>query len=242
MSHKVHVLTLGYSTELLRAGNKSTCDGTKRREFFADRVGSYTLVTLTRRSEGFVERKHGNIRVIPTNGRNILHALWRMYRLGSQVCKEGNMNVIQTQEACTAGLVGHLLKLRYKLPISICVYGPNPWDKHWRKASLFNSLTAVLARHILRRADRIIADGNLTLERLRRVGIADERLVWKVNVPSNIDEFASAEGGDLRRRLLGEDFQHLLLCVGSMSLQKNVPFVLQAFKRIVRRLAEGRTQ
>lgn len=240
MSHCVDVLSLSYSTELLRTDEKPASDGAKRRLFYAERVESYTALSLTRKSEGFVERELGNLRTIPTNGHDILHALWRMYRLGSQVCSEGKINVIQAQEPNTTGLVGYLLKRIFKLPISICVYGPNPWDKHWRRASFFNSLTAPLARYILHHADGIVVDGSLTLERLQQAGIARERLTWKPMIPSNIAEFAKADGGPLRESLLGDDFQHLLLCVGNMDIQKNVPFVLRALEGIVRRVPKTR--
>ena len=240
MSRRVHVLSLGYSTELFGPSNSASSDGANRRRYYASRVGSYTSLNLALESSGFEECEIDNIRVIPTNGRRTLHALWRMYRLACQVCREGKVNVIQTQEACTTGLVGYVLKLRFKLPISVCVYGPNPWDKNWSMDSIYNFLTAPFARHILRRADRIIADGSLTLERLRHAGIPEERLTWKVNIPSNIAEFSKAEGCLVRARVLGDDFRHLLLCVGNMDLQKNVPFVLRALEGVVRRVAKTR--
>lgn len=232
MSNQVNVLSLGYATALHQQSSKAASDGVRRREAFAEHVESYTHLTLTLAHQGFAKRQYNNILAIPTGGRTLPHALWRMYRIGRQLCAEGKINVIQTQEANTTGLIGYLLKLQFNLPLSICVFGPNPWDQHWISSSLYNRLTAPIARHILRRSDSIIADGSLTLERLRHAGIPEERLVWKVNVPSNIDSFASADGQNLRQRLLGDIFEHLLLFVGSMSVQKNIPFVLRAFKSI----------
>lgn len=240
MSNQVHVLTLGYATELHQQSGEAASDGVQRREAFAERLGSYTHLTLTLARDGYAERQYRNIHAIPTNGRNLPHALWRMYRIGSRLCAEGKVNVIQTQEANTTGLVGYLLKLHFGLPLSICVYGPNPWDEHWVNSSRYNRFATPLACHVLRRCDRIIADGSLTLERLRKVGIPEERLVWKVNVPSNIDDFANADGRDLRRRLLEDSFEHLLLFIGSMSIQKNIPFVLRAFKCIADRMPTSR--
>lgn len=232
MSNLVHVLSLGYATMLHQQSKNAASDGVRRREAFAERLGSYTHLTLTLRRDGYAERQYKNIHAIPTSGRNLPHALWRMYKIGRRLCAEGKVNVIQTQEANTTGLIGYLLKLHFGLPLSICVFGPNPWDTHWVGSSRYNRLTAPLARYILRRCDRIIADGSLTLERLREVGIPEERLIWKVNVPSNIDDFARADGQNLRWSLLEDRFEHVLLFVGSMSVQKNIPFVLRAFKRI----------
>jgi glycosyltransferase involved in cell wall biosynthesis len=240
MSNQVHVLTLGYATVLHEQSNKAANDGVRRREAFAKHVGSYTHVTLTLARDGYMERQYRNIHAIPTDGRNLPHALWRMYRIGRRLCAEGKVNVIQTQEANTTGLIGYLLKRHFGLPLSICVFGPNPWDEHWVGSSPYDRLTTPLARHILRRCDRIIADGSLTLERLREVGIPEERLVWKVNVPSNINDFAKADGRELRRSLLEDRFEHLLLFVGSMSVQKNIPFVLRAFKCISDRMPTSR--
>lgn len=163
-----------------------------------------------------------------------------MYRLGYRLCSDGKVNVIQAQEACITGIVGFLLKIQFKLPISICVYGPNPWDIHWCRSSLYNFFITPIARYILRHSDSIIADGSLTLDRLRRAGIEEKRLTWKVNVPSNIDKFVNSEGTRLRKKLLKKDSKHLLLFVGSMILQKNIPFLLYAFKDIIYRLPKTR--
>ncbi len=240
MSTPVHVLTLGYSTELLKTRAEGVNDSLNRRRFYAKQIDSYTIVTLTRNSDGFSEGCIENIRVIPTNGRNLLHALWRMLRLGHQVCKERRVSVLQLQEPQVTGLLGYLLSRRFNLPMSICVFGPNPFDVHWRRASLFNRVSAHWGRFVLRRADAIITDGSLTLERLQRSGLPRERLLWKPMIPSNIGEFAKAEGGPLRDHLCGDDFEHLLLSVGTMSIQKNIPFMLDALRRVLEKVPRVR--
>lgn len=233
MSGGLHVLSLGYGTELLRTDGKAANDSVNRKRSYARQVDSYTILVLARRKEGFTERKLDNLRVIPTNGRNLLHALWRMYRLGHQICNEGKINVIQVQEPNVTGLLGHVLKRRFGLPMNICVYGPNPFDAHWCNATLFNRFLAYWGRHILRHADGIVVDGSLTLDRLQSAGIAHERIRWKPVIPSNISSIATADGAPLRGRLLGSDFEQLLLFVGQMYGQKNVPFLLKTLLVIV---------
>jgi glycosyltransferase involved in cell wall biosynthesis len=240
VSAPIHVLTLGYSTELLKTRGEGANDSLNRRRFYAEQVDSYTIVTLTRDSDGFCEGHVENIRVIPTNGRNLVHALWRMLRIGYQVCSEGKIGVLQLQEPQVTGLLGYLLSKRFRLPMSICVFGPNPFDVHWRHASLFNRVSAIWGRFVLRRADAIVTDGSLTLERLQHSGLPRERMTWKPMIPSNIAEFATADGGLLRQQLLGGDFDHLLLSVGTMSIQKNVPFMLNALQRVVEKVPRVR--
>ena len=240
MSAPIHVLTLGYSTELLKAKGEGANDSLNRRLFYAEQIASYTIVTLTRDTDGFSEGRVDNIRVIPTNGRNLLHALWRMLRLSYQVCQQESVNVLQLQEPQVTGMLGYLLSRRFKLPMSVCVFGPNPFDVHWRHASVFNRVSAFWGRFVLRRADAIVADGSLTLERLQRSGFPDERLTFKPMVPSNIAEFATANGAQVREQLSDENFDHLLLSVGTMSIQKNVPFMLNAFARVVERVPRVR--
>lgn len=236
----LHVLSLGYATELLRTDGGAASDAVNRRRYYASQVGSYTILALTRESDGLSERAFDNLRAVPTNGRNIAHALWRMYRLGSALCRQGRVNVIQAQEPCTTGLVGYLLKLRFGLPMSVCVFGPNPFDENWRRASRFNAVASRWARHILRRVDAIVVDGSLTFERLERAGIDPARMTWKPMVPSNIAEFANADGAALRGRLLDGRFERLLLSIGTMSIQKNVPFVIEAFARVAQRVPKTR--
>ncbi len=240
-SAHVHVLSLGYDKGLLHdAAGKPASDGANRRMFFAERIGSYTMISLSPVDDSFQEKRERNIHVIPAQSRSTPLAMWRMYREGAKLCRGGRINVIQTQEPSTTGLVGQLLKFRFGIPVCVCVYGPNPWDEHWCRASWYNRLVTPLARYVLKHADRIIADGTITIERLAQAGIARERLTRKVNVPSNIGDFGHSDFAELRQQLLGNRFAHVLLHVSNLSIQKNIPCLLNAFQQIVHQRPETR--
>lgn len=230
----VNVLSLGYDTTLLHSEErKGQSDGANRRMFFADQIGSYTMISLSKQSDWFVEKRKGNIHVIPAKSRYTWWAMWKMLRSSAKLCREGRINVIQAQEPTTTGLIGFYLKVRYGIPICVSVFGPNPWDRFWRAASWYNRLIAPVARMILKRADHIIADGTITVERLKEAGIPESRITRTVMVPSNINEFFDVDGQELRSELLGSQFGSLALTVSNMSLQKNIPFLLNAFRRMV---------
>lgn len=238
-SELVKVVSLGYEKQLLQESkNQAASDGANRRMVFASRIKTYTMVSLCR-PPGFEEKTQGNIHVIPAVAKFTPLGMWRMYKTTASLCKQNKINVIQTQEPSTTGLIGFWLKKKFKLPICICVYGPNPWDEHWRKSSLYNRIISPLAKRALQQADRIIADGTLTIESLKRAGIPEERLTRKVNVPSNITSFAKTDGQPLRSELLGNNGKQLLLHVGNMTLQKNVPFLLKAFLGISKQFPDA---
>lgn len=233
MSEGLRVLSLGYTRELLKDPTTAADDSVNRLNFYAENLARYHVLVVTRRREGFSTREQGSMTVTPTNGRNIFHAFWRLYRLGSQILHGEKIDVIQAQEPICTGVVGLLLKWRYKIPLNICSYGANPFDVYWRKESLFNRLTAPLAAFVLRRADGIQVDGKLNAQRLEQGGIPAGRLFYKPMVPSNIEEFMTATVSPLREEWTKHGrFGRLLIFVGRMAKQKNLPFLLKAFQKV----------
>jgi 1,2-diacylglycerol 3-alpha-glucosyltransferase len=240
MSTKPTVLSLGYTKDLLQE-KKSAGDNFGRLKFYAEALDKYLILVLSLQSEKLKPRTIDNMEITPTNGWGYLHALFRMYRLGARYLRHEKVDVIQAQEAYMTGLVGLFLKWRFKKPLNICVYGSNPFDKHWRRESKFNFVVAPIARFVMKRVDGVQVDGTLTKKRLIEAGIKSERIVFKPLIPANLADFSKIDGTSLRRDLLEDGkFEQLLLFIGRMSKQKNVPFLLKAFKKVLHDLPAAR--
>jgi glycosyltransferase involved in cell wall biosynthesis len=229
---KLTILSLGYTKDLL-SGVKVSGDTMSRLSFYAEHLEKYLILVLCLKRERLQARTIGNMEVTPTNGRGYLHALWRMYRLGAAACKRGKVDVIQAQEAYMTGLVGLFLKWRFGKPLNVCVYGSNPFDKHWRRESWFNFFVAPIARFVLRRVDGVQVDGTLTKKSLEAQGLR-AKIFFKPVVPVGVFEKSNVDEKELREKLLKNGrFDNLFLFVGRMAKQKNVPFLLSAFKQVL---------
>lgn len=240
MSRKLTILSLGYTKDLLK-DLKSDGDTLNRLKFYAGYLEKYLILVLCLRKEGLIYRSIDNMEITPTNGRGYLHALWRMYFLSARYLKTEKVDVIQAQEAYMTGLVGLLLKWRFKKPLNICVYGSNPFDKHWRRESWFNFLVAPLAKFVLRRTNSMQVDGTLTKKRLLEVGIGSEKIFFKPLIPAQLTDFSKVSGEVLSKELKENGkFEQILLFIGRMAKQKNIPFLLKGFKEILKDFPKAR--
>lgn len=220
---------------------KATDDSVNRLKFYAESLNKYLILVLCLKKENLSPRTIGNMEVVPTGGRGYLLALFRMYRLGKDILKKEEVDIIQAQEAYMTGLVGVFLKRKFKKPLNICVYGSNPFDKYWRSESKFNFSVAPLARFVMKRADGIQVDGTLTKERLIKAGIKAGKIFFKPMIPSNIADFDSVSGEQVRAQLVEVGrFKEILLFVGRMAKQKNIPFLLRAFKEVLKSFPKTR--
>ena len=68
MGDRLHILSLGYGTELFRTDGGAANDSVIRTRTYAQEVGSYTILVLARKNEGLTERKRDNLHSSVTNG------------------------------------------------------------------------------------------------------------------------------------------------------------------------------
>lgn len=229
---EVRVLSLGYFTKLFFSGVSPDSDGVNRRLYYANRVKEYHHIALTKTNSNFKEAKLENIHAYPSHGKSTLQALWNMYWLGCELIKRHNLNFIQVQDPNLVGIIGFILKLRFGIKLGVYVYGTNPWDEYWKQTSKAHIILASLAKKVLKSANAIVTDGQIIFDSLVKAGIDKNRINLVVNVPSNINKFI-VKDDELRCNLLADKYESILLYVGSMIPQKNIPFLLKVFKKVL---------
>ena len=159
----------------------------KRLGYYASHLDKYFILIFSLKKHQLKEKKIGNMMLIPTNGFNRLDALFKMYRLGKEICQQNEINLIQAQDPIFTGIIGYLLKQRYKKPLNVCVYGGDPYDVNWLREKTTNFIFAPIAKYIIERCDGIQVDGLKVLNSLiSRTGISPSKISYKPMIPRDI--------------------------------------------------------
>ena len=229
---RLKVLSLGFTRELLVPENEEKGETLKRMTLYSNYLDKYFVLVFSLKEHQLKEKKIGNMTAIPTNGINRFDALFKMYSLGRKICKENEIDIIQVQDPIFTGFIGYLLKKEYKKPLNICVYGSNPYDKNWLREKKTNFFLAPLAKYLIKNTDGIQVDGQKAFQSLK-AKFPFLRIFYKPMVPQDIKKFKEADGVVIKRELLKNREEKILLFVGRLVKQKNIPFLLTCFQKII---------
>jgi glycosyltransferase involved in cell wall biosynthesis len=216
------VLSVGYTRGLWEG---ESAEDFQRMMSYAAQLATYVVVANSYKRHALQARRFAsNAAAIPTNAFCPLDSFLRMLWIGYSVLRNHRINLIQAQDLTFTGLAAIILGKWFKLPVNLCVYGPNVYDSHWLASHWSHRLLAPLARWSLRQCAGIQVDGQLTARRLISAGCAPDRVAVKPMVPANLDRFFEipiARKSHSRTRLL---------FVGRLHAQKNLPLLFEVLK------------
>lgn len=132
----------------------------------------------------------------------------------------GEADVVQAQEGAYTGLAALLGVRGGRAKLNVGVFGTDPWDPAFVRASAGHRAGAAVARAVLRRADGVQADSTVIVERLRARGVPAR---YKPMTPESLPRFLAAG----ERRAHAEQGSRLLF-VGRLGRQKHLPLLLDA--------------
>lgn len=226
------ILSIGYTRELFEENIYS--DTMQRLLFYSQQLDKYYIIAHSMSRDGLKPKKiSDNFEVIPSNGKNRVHSLFKIISIGSRICSREHVDLIQAQDPVFTGLAAHILSLVYRIPIDVTVYGINPFDKHWRSESFFNKISAPLAKYILRRANGIQVDGSQTMRSLVQNKLNHSRVFLKPLIPLDSYNFYNFNGNLIRDKLLGSQFDKIVLFVGRLTKQKNLNLYMRVIKGVL---------
>lgn len=234
--NNLRVLELSYSIELFNDPSKSPGDTHMRALAYSKEIEQLVMIIHTY-NKRFENSKwlSDNLLIIPTNAYNKAHSLLRMFQIANKICKEKKINIIHSQEPIFTGFIAYILKKKYGLPINICLFGGNLYDPYWLKAKPHHAVFSGIGRYILKKADSIQVEASLIKESLIKNGISSKKIHQRPMVPYNLADFSKANGEELRRKLLNNKYNHIILFIGRMVKEKNLINFLKAIKLVLDR-------
>lgn len=224
LSEGLSVLSLG-STRGLWEGEGA--EDYQRLIGYGAHLDRYVLVTSSYKRHKLAPRRLApNVEAIPTNSFSPLDGLLRMFCIGARALRERKASLIQAQDPLFSGVAGLCLAKLFRLPLVVCVYGPNVYDAYWRRSHWSHRLLAPLGRWVLEGAQCIQVDGQLTARSLIAAGHRPGRIAVKPVVPNNLSCFLNvARSGPVRPT-------PRFLYAGRLARQKNLPLMLRAAKQL----------
>lgn len=227
------VLSLGYTRSLW---GDAADEDRMRMGRYADALRRYHVIAHARRWHAL-----GPLTLAPgftaaaTAAWTPLDGLPRLVAAGDAALRRERFDVIQAQDPLYTGLAAWRLARRHRVPLVVCVYGPNVADPAWRAAAWWHRWAAPVGRRVLRAADIVQVDGRRTARWLAADGVPASRLRVKPMIPANLDAFLAvpraARAGTFR-----------LLTVARLAPQKDPATLIEVVRRLVARGVDVRLE
>lgn len=228
----MNVLAIGLDYLMLKKDSVRG-DVRERQLDYAKRLASLTLVIYSPKNLSFNPEKWAdNLWVYPTNSKNKVTFIYDAYKICSKLCKEKKADAITAEDPFTAGFIGYLLKRKFGIPLNIQAHIDFCDNEYWMKMRLLNRFFNSLGKFICKRADTIRVVARETKERLEQYGIPEGKIKL-ISVHSDLTRFQSVNGEKLRSEFIKKGYQHILLFVGRLVDQKDIPNLLSAFKMVL---------
>ena len=192
----------------------------------------YIIVKTPKNIKSKIIKIKDNLFIYPTASLNKYLFLYDAYSLGLRICKENRIDFIATQDPFITGLIGWLLKKKYKIPLNIQVHGDMIDNKYFIKENVFNFFLNKLAKLIIGKADTIRVVTLRQRERPTLKGIDKEKIHY---VPSFIDFslFSQRNDNSVRKLNLNSRFDKIVLSVSRLAKEKSIETLIRAIPYVI---------
>ncbi len=212
----------------------------QRQKTYAKDLNIFYLVIYAPRKRANYRRfiGDGKVKVIPTDSINKATFLWDALVRGWKVCKENEIDVLTAEDPFITGLVGLILKKRFKLPLNVQIHADIFDNPYWIGQRPINRIFNRLAKFIVRRADSIRIGTYYEKQKVSNMlGIPGEK-IHVIPVNADVQKFSRAfdkfNKAELLRSLGLERFKNLVVSTGRLKPQKDFPTLIHAMAEVIR--------
>ena len=193
-----------------------------------------TLGTEHQREISLDEKCH----IYPTNSRNRISFMRDAVRVGAEVLDANPIDVIYTQDPFSSAVAGYMLKRKFNKPLVISFAGDMIDNPYWIGESPRNMVMNSVGKWLIKKADAFRVCSTYERAKLIDMGVPPER-VFVVGWISDFTPFEQADGTQLREQLLADGFDRLLLFVGRLAKQKNIPNLLKSMEIVSKKYSSA---
>ena len=168
-----------------------------------------------------------NVWIYPTNSRSRWEYITDAIRVGKII---SGVDVISTQDPFEAGFVGYRLKRTLGASLHVQVH-TDFLSPHFSKKSILNRVRAIIARHVLERADCVRVVSNRIKEALeKKYKLRQLPVVLPIFV--DFKEMKNVSSTlDLHKKY--SQFEFIILLVSRLESEKDIPLALNALERVI---------
>ena len=229
----MHILMLSYDKALITENQVG--DVLLRHQSYSEYLDRLDILVPAPARKRSADKKVGEkLTIYPSYGPKVLSWL-RSYLRARRICQKSKVDIIATQDALL-GFLGVLLRKEFGCKLQINVFGLEIFDDWWLGQNWLHRMYKLVMCWTLRRADLVRTDATRSRTTLvEKLKIPSEKVVVIPALPGaeSIAKFTNADGAMVRKGLLGDKYDKMVLFVGVLDKVKNVPNLLRAAKLVL---------
>lgn len=221
---------IGLDRNLFRAD--SIGDVIERHKKYAQYVDRLDMIIFSKK--GLVERKiNAKLNVYPTNSLFKIFYAWDAYKVTRPLVHPDTL--IICQDPFLTALTGWFLKRKFKTPLLIHFHGDFWQNPYWLQEKWYNLILLLLSKFLVRKADGIRVVSSGIKQKLIKAGLLENKIRVIPTPTVNLEKFQNYDLGEVKK--IKEQYHHrkIILYVGRLVKEKNLPLLLKAVKKIVSR-------
>ena len=174
-------------------------------------------------------RMKNNVFIYPTNSKNRWSYIFDGYKIAKSILKENKISVITTQDPFETGLLGWILKRKFKIPLLIQIHTELPF-RYFAFESFLNFFRWFLALFLIPKADRLrVVSSRIKDNIIKKLSYPAEKIdILPVFV--DIEKLKQEKELDIKQKYPGFNFYFLTL--SRLVKVKNIPLQLKALSKL----------
>ncbi|MGE3267611.1 MAG: glycosyltransferase family 4 protein [Chloroflexota bacterium] len=221
---------MGTDPSLIRQADVAFGDAHQRQTKYASILDQYRMIVRTIGGDRRAIQHAPNFVVHPSASRNRTVFPHDAYLVGGALHRRLGFDLVSTEDPMLCGLAGALLRARFGLPLSVQIAGDMIDNPYWMRERRINPQLNRIGRWLVRSADSVRVVSERERAKMVGLGVSPDRVAnlgWIADF-RRFDEVDPAVARQLRADLLGPDGKLLLLFVGRLVLQKDIPTLIRA--------------
>lgn len=178
------------------------------------------------------EKISENAWLYPTNSSNKFFYIFDAFKIGSKIIKERRIDIITTQDPFETGLVGWVLKKKFRIPLLIQIHTEMPF-RYFALESFLNLLRRLLAHFLIPKGNRLrVVSPSIRDYLICHFKYPKEKIFI---LPIIIEEQKIKNHLlkiDIKQKYPGYNFY--FLTIARLVKCKNIPFQLKVFSKLTR--------
>jgi len=224
MLKKISILMISLDPGLLDSGSSGNV--IERHKYYANKLKRLDIIVLAK-SKNKKNKLSDNCNVYGFD--NSFSSIFKAYNLGKKLFKKYNYNLIDTQDPHITGLIGYLLKIKFKSKLEVHFHGDFWKNKFWIKESLKNRVYNILQKILIKKVDAIRVVNKRIKSKLIESGIK-KNIIVTINTAVNEEVFVKdIDSFEIQNKY---NNKKILLFVGRLVKAKNLFFLLEVIKKL----------
>jgi len=233
-NNKIRLLTISQYGEALAAPAADSYSGAQKRQLDYARMTEQYLVIVPSAKPLQVNVLAENLRIFPVSAGNKILFILKACRLAGKLIRQEKINCLACDNPFLLATALLWLKKRFRIPLIVNSMAEMVDNDYYLRERPSNILKNWLGKIAFKHADIIRVSTEAEVSNLVKRDYRKEKII-KVPFYIDFEKFelpVSAE--DLRKDLLGEAFDKIVLFVGRFAKQKDLPTLIKAAGLVIK--------